>query len=50
MTAEARSYRRYAIQAAKELCYGKTIVAELRKAKTEIEIARIMTTARGGIR
>lgn len=34
------------IKAAKELCYGEEVIEKLKKAKTEGELCRIMTTAR----
>ena len=39
-------YREYAITAAKDLRYPKTVIAKLYIAKTVVEIERIMTTAR----
>ena len=43
---EEKQYRTEAIIAAKDLGYGKNIIAQLKKAKGEVEIARIMTQAR----
>jgi len=40
------SYKRWAIRAAKELCYGKKVVDKLKKATSDNEITRIMYSAR----
>lgn len=39
-------YKKQAIQAAKDLHYGKAVVKKLESAKSDIEIERIMATAR----
>jgi len=41
-------YRREALKAAKDLFYGQAIIAEIRKAKSDDEISRIMAKARLG--
>ena len=41
-----RTYKQSAAKAAKDLGYGKEVVAKVRKAKTESEVTRIMATAR----
>jgi hypothetical protein len=41
-----REYRRHALKAAHELCYGDEVKAKLKDAKSEDEISRIMKTAR----
>lgn len=46
MKKDTYNYKREAIRAAKELCYGKEVIAALKAAKTETEVCRIMTTAR----
>ena len=46
MSKEVLEYRRFAITAAKELFYPEAVLASLRKAKTENEIAYIMRSAR----
>lgn len=40
------TYRQEAIKAAKELYYGKEIIKQLKAAKNDNEISRIMRTAR----
>ncbi len=40
------SYKRWAIRAAKELCYGEKVVDKLKKATSDNEITRIMYSAR----
>lgn len=40
------SYKRSAIQAAEELCYGKEVIEKLKKATSDNEITRIMLSAR----
>lgn len=40
------TYRPEAIKAAKELYYGKEIIKQLKAAKNDNEISRIMRTAR----
>lgn len=42
------TYKRNAIQAAKDLCYGEKVIAQLKNAKTESEISTIMCKARRG--
>lgn len=39
-------YKKMAMKAAKQLFYGKEVVAKIKAAKSEAEIARIMNTAR----
>lgn len=46
MSTEFYAYKKYALKAAKDLCYPKSVVEELKNASTEGEIARIMRTAR----
>lgn len=41
-----REYRRGALKAAKELCYGAKVITKIKDAKTIGEISRIMATAR----
>ena len=41
-----REYRKQAIKAAHELCYGDEVKARIRDAKSQDEIASIMKTAR----
>lgn len=43
---ELSKYRRQALTAARHLGYPADVVDRVRKAKTEIEICRAMTTAR----
>ena len=43
---ELRAYRRGALKAAIELCYGDKVITQIKQAKTVGEISRIMTTAR----
>lgn len=38
--------QKFAIKTAKELMYGKSVVAELSNAKTKNDLFRILTTAR----
>jgi len=40
------NYKRSAIRAAKELCYGKEVIDKLKKATSDNEITRIMLSAR----
>lgn len=40
------SYKRSAIRAAKELCYGKEVIEKLKKTTSDNEITRIMLSAR----
>ena len=40
-----RDYRRNAIKAARELMYDEKYINQIKRAKTESEIARIMHTA-----
>lgn len=49
MSKEDYNYKRHAIRAAKDLCYGEATIEKLKKAKTESEIERIMRTAREGL-
>lgn len=39
-------YRKDALSAAKDLCYGPKIISEILNAKSDTEIERIMNTAR----
>lgn len=41
-----QEYKKNALKAAKQLGYGKAVVEKIKAAKTDGEIARIMTTAR----
>lgn len=43
---DVRAYRRGALKAAKELCYGDEVIRRIKNAKTSDEISRIMRTAR----
>ena len=45
---ELEIYRRDAIQAAKELWYGSSVIEKIKAAQTGYEISRIMTGARKG--
>lgn len=45
---DVKNYKKQALQAAKDLGYSKTVQNEIREAKTEAEIERIMVTARHG--
>jgi hypothetical protein len=45
-TSSLELYRSEAMKAAEELCYGYDVVVQIRTAKTEAEIARIMSTCR----
>jgi hypothetical protein len=49
MSRESYNYKRKAVSAAKDLGYSKEIVNLLKKATSEIEIARIMKSAREGV-
>ena len=40
------AYRRGALKAAKELCYGEKVINQIKNAKTSGEIRMIVTTAR----
>lgn len=40
------NYKRSAIRAAKELCYDKEVIDKLKKATSDNEITRIMSSAR----
>jgi hypothetical protein len=40
------NYKRSAIRAAKELCYGKEVIDKLKKASSDDEITRIMLSSR----
>ena len=40
------TYKRNAIQAAKDLFYGEKVIAQFKNAKTEAEISTIMCRAR----
>lgn len=44
--AQFKTYKKEAMTAADELCYGYDVVAKLKKAKTSDEISRIMLNAR----
>ena len=46
MSREAYNYKRTAIATAKDLFYPQSVILRLQSATTEIEIARIMKTAR----
>lgn len=46
MSRETYNYKRQAICAAKQLCYPENVILRLQSAQTEIEIERIMNTAR----
>lgn len=46
MSKETYNYKRKAISAAKDLCYPKNVIDKLQAATTDIEIERIMSTAR----
>lgn len=46
MSREAYNYKRTAIKTAKDLFYPQSVILRLQSATTEIEIARIMKTAR----
>lgn len=48
MSREEYTYKRQAIQAAIDLCYSDVIIAQLKQAKSEKEISRIMCNARKG--
>ena len=50
MSKDAYNYKRYAIKAAKELCYSQTVIEKLELATTEIEIEHIMNNARKGLK
>ena len=52
MSRETYNYKRTAITAARDLCYSDEVIMQIRNAKTENEISRIMRDARlkGGIR
>ena len=45
-TDDVRLYRKEAMRAARDLCYGADVERDLRNAKTSAEISRIMATAR----
>ena len=40
------TYKKQAIKAARELGYSGTVIKQLREAKTDVELGRIMKTAR----
>ena len=46
MSRETYNYKRQAIVTARELFYPQSVILRLQSATTEIEIARIMKTAR----
>ena len=46
LAAEFREYKRKALKAARELCYGDEVIKRIKNAKTDVEISRIMTSAR----
>lgn len=43
---EKVDYRKNALKAAKELCYGPKVISEIQNAKTDAEIEPIMNIAR----
>jgi len=43
---ELSKYRKQAIRAAKDFCYGTEVINRIKKAKTSTEISQIMHTAR----
>lgn len=45
---DVRVYRKAAMKAARELCYGDEVQRRLRHAKSTAEISNIMKTARTG--
>lgn len=45
---DVRIYRREALKAAHDLCYGDEVKARIKNATSSAEIARIMRTARNG--
>lgn len=42
----ADNYKQQAIRAAKDLCYGEEVIRRIKNAKSDVEIERIMATAR----
>lgn len=46
MSKETRTYKLFALQAARDLCYPAKVISALKAAQSESEICRIMTTAR----
>ena len=46
MSRETYNYKRTAITTARDLCYSDEVVMQIRNAKTENEISRIMRDAR----
>ena len=48
MNRKDENYKHWAIQAAKDLHYGEDVIKELKAAKTDDEIDRIMRNARIG--
>lgn len=40
------SYKDFAVRAAKELGYGKTVILQIEMAETDAEVEHIMVTAR----
>ena len=46
MSQETRTYKLFALQAARDLCYPAKVISALKAAQSESEICRIMTTAR----
>lgn len=45
---DVRVYRKAALKAARDLCYGEEVQRRLRNAETTAEISRIMKSARTG--
>lgn len=43
---EQMSYKDQAVEAAKDLGYGAAVIDRIKNAKTDLEISRIMTSAR----
>lgn len=43
------SYRKFALKAAKDLCYGEEVIDLIKNAKNNEEIERIMISARKGL-
>ena len=43
---DEENYRKQAIIAAKDLCYGNKIIEKIKAAKNDAEIERIMNTSR----
>lgn len=47
-TDDLRQYRKEALKAARDLCYGEEVQRRIKNAKTSAEISRIMKSARMG--